>query len=53
MVRLGAMGKDIRKHLAITMGRKPEESGRVGWALNTKPVLGRAPHKYAHIRLFG
>lgn len=53
MVRLVATASNIRRHLARTMGRKPKESGRVGLALNTKPVLGRAPHKYTHIRLVG
>lgn len=53
MVRLGVMGKDIRKYLVIIMGRKLEEFGRVGWVLNIKLVFGRVFYKYVYIRLFG
>lgn len=53
LIRTGALAREVRKAFSYHLGRVARRALGGGQALNTKPVLRRAPHKYSYIGLFG
>ena len=53
LIRTGALAREVRKAFSYHLGRVARRALGGGQALNIKPVLRRAPHKYSYIGLFG